>query len=158
MGKNIACGPCFIIRCEAQLRGLKTLHLRMRAHNENALALAQWLESHKGIERVVYPGLASHPHHALAKRQMHGFGGIVTVFVKGGLEGAKRFCERTELFTLAESLGGVESLVNHPAIMTHASIPPDRREQLGLFDNLVRLSVGVEDLEDLKSDLDRALA
>jgi cystathionine gamma-lyase len=140
------------------LRGLKTLHLRMKAHCENALALAQWLETHPGVERVVYPGLASHPHHALAKRQMQGFGGIVTVFAKGGLEGAKRLCERTELFTLAESLGGVESLVNHPAIMTHASIPPERRAQLGLFDNLVRLSVGVEDLDDLRRDLDNALA
>lgn len=139
------------------LRGLKTLHLRMRAHCDNALALAQWLESQPNIERVVYPGLSSHPHHALAKRQMEGGGGIVTIFVKGGLEGAKRFCERTQLFTLAESLGGVESLVNHPAIMTHASIPPDRREQLGLFDNLVRLSVGIEDVEDLKADLARAL-
>jgi cystathionine gamma-lyase len=140
------------------LRGLKTLHLRMKAHCDNALALAQWLETHPGIERVVYPGLASHPHHALAKRQMQGFGGIVTVFAKGGIEGAKRLCERTELFTLAESLGGVESLVNHPAIMTHASIPPERRAQLGLFDNLVRLSVGVEDLDDLRRDLDNALA
>lgn len=140
------------------LRGLKTLHLRMRAHNENALALAQWLETHPAIDRVAYPGLASHPHHALAQRQMQGGGGIVTIFVKGGLEAAKRFCERTELFTLAESLGGVESLVNHPAIMTHASIPPDRREQLGLFDNLVRLSVGVEDVADLRRDLESALA
>ena len=139
------------------LRGLKTLHLRMRAHNDNALALAQWLEAHPAIEKVLYPGLESHPQHALAKRQMDGFGGIVTIFVKGGLEGAKRFCERTELFTLAESLGGVESLVNHPAIMTHASIPPERRAQLGLFDNLVRLSVGVEDQDDLRADLERAL-
>ncbi len=139
------------------LRGLKTLHLRMRAHCENALALAQWLETQPAIERILYPGLASHPHHALAKRQMDGFGGIVTIFVKGGLEASKRFCERTELFTLAESLGGVESLVNHPAIMTHASIPPERRAQLGLFDNLVRLSVGVEDLADLQADLAHAL-
>ena len=139
------------------LRGLKTLHLRMRAHCDNALALAQWLETHPAIERVVYPGLPSHPHHALAKQQMTGFGGIVTIFVNGGLEAAKRFCERTQLFTLAESLGGVESLVNHPAIMTHASIPPERRAQLGLFDNLVRLSVGVEDLADLQADLDAAL-
>jgi len=139
------------------LRGLKTLHLRMRAHCENALTLAQWLETQPAIERVVYPGLASHPHHALATRQMDGYGGIVTIFVKGGLDAAKRFCERTELFTLAESLGGVESLVNHPAIMTHASIPPERRAQLGLFDNLVRLSVGVEDVEDLRRDLESAL-
>jgi cystathionine gamma-lyase len=140
------------------LRGLKTLHLRMRAHNDNALALAQWLETHPAIEKVLYPGLESHPQHALAKRQMDGFGGIVTIFVKGGLDAARRFCERTELFTLAESLGGVESLVNHPAIMTHASIPPERRAQLGLFDNLVRLSVGVEDHDDLRKDLQDALA
>ena len=140
------------------LRGLKTLHLRMRAHNDNALALAQWLETHPAIEKVLYPGLESHPQHALAKRQMDGFGGIVTIFVKGGLDAARRFCERTELFTLAESLGGVESLVNHPAIMTHASIPPERRAQLGLFDNLVRLSVGIEDHEDLRKDLQDALA
>lgn len=139
------------------LRGLKTLHLRMRAHCENAQVLAEWLEGHPAIERVIYPGLASHPQHALARRQMHGAGGMVTVFVKGGLDAAKRFCERTELFALAESLGGVESLVNHPAIMTHASVPPERRAQLGLFDNLVRLSVGVEDVEDLRSDLDAAL-
>ncbi|HZX80942.1 MAG TPA: cystathionine gamma-synthase [Lysobacter sp.] len=139
------------------LRGLKTLHLRMRAHCENAQALAEWLQAHPAIERVVYPGLADHPQHELAKRQMHGFGGMVTIFVKGGLDAAKRFCERTELFALAESLGGVESLVNHPAIMTHASVPPERRAQLGLFDNLVRLSVGVENVADLRCDLAAAL-
>jgi len=139
------------------LRGLKTLHLRMRAHCDNALAIAQYLEKHPGIDKVLYPGLASHPQHELAKRQMQGFGGIVSVYVKGGLDAARRFCERTELFTLAESLGGVESLVNHPAIMTHASIPPDRRAQLGVTDNLVRLSVGVEDVEDLKRDVGAAL-
>ncbi|MFC0676863.1 cystathionine gamma-synthase [Lysobacter korlensis] len=139
------------------LRGLKTLHLRMKAHCENAQALAEWLETHPAIERVVYPGLKSHPQHELAKRQMDGFGGMVTIFVKGGLDAAKRFCERTELFALAESLGGVESLVNHPAIMTHASVPPERRAQLGLFDNLVRLSVGVEDVADLQDDLATAL-
>ncbi|GHA85720.1 cystathionine gamma-synthase [Cognatilysobacter bugurensis] len=139
------------------LRGLKTLHLRMKAHCENAHALAEWLEVHPAIERVVYPGLKSHPQHELAKRQMDGFGGMVTIFVKGGLDAAKRFCERTELFALAESLGGVESLVNHPAIMTHASVPPERRAQLGLFDNLVRLSVGVEGLDDLREDLNSAL-
>jgi cystathionine gamma-lyase len=110
------------------------------------------------VEEVLYPGLASHPQHALAQRQMQGFGGIVSVYVKGGLEAAQRFCERTTLFTLAESLGGVESLVNHPAIMTHASIPPERRAQLGVSDNLVRLSVGVEDVADLVRDLDNALA
>jgi cystathionine gamma-lyase len=140
------------------LRGLKTLHLRMKAHCENAMALAEWLQSHPRIEAVIYPGLASHPHHALAQRQMDGFGGMLSVRVKGGLDGAKRFCERLELFTLAESLGGVESLVNHPAIMTHASIPPARRAELGIADDLVRLSVGVETLEDLRADLDRALA
>ena len=139
------------------LRGLKTLHLRMKAHCENAQALAEWLQLHPAIEAVIYPGLASHPHHALAKRQMDGFGGMLSVRVKGGLDGARRFCERLELFTLAESLGGVESLVNHPAIMTHASIPPARRAELGIADDLVRLSVGVETLEDLRDDLGRAL-
>ena len=139
------------------LRGLKTLPLRMKAHCANALALAQWLETHPAIEKVIYPGLPSHPQHELAKRQMAGFGGIVSIVVKGGFEGAKRFCEKTQLFTLAESLGGVESLVNHPAVMTHASIPVQRREQLGITDGLVRLSVGVEDVEDLKADLQQAL-
>jgi cystathionine gamma-lyase len=140
------------------LRGAKTLHLRMRAHCDNAMALAQFLGTHPAVEKVVYPGLASHPHHALAKRQMDGFGGMVSVCVKGGYEGAKKFCERLELFTLAESLGGVESLVNHPAVMTHASIPPERRAALGIGDNLVRLSVGVESIEDLRADVERALA
>ncbi|MEN4902070.1 cystathionine gamma-synthase [Luteimonas sp. TWI1437] len=139
------------------LRGLKTLHLRMRAHCENAQALAEFLNAHPAVEQVIYPGLASHPQHALAKRQMDGFGGIVSVRIKGGYEAAKRFCERTELFTLAESLGGVESLVNHPAVMTHASVPPARRAQLGIHDDLVRLSVGVEGVEDLRADLARAL-
>ena len=140
------------------LRGLKTLPLRMRAHNENALALAQWLQTQPAVERVIYPGLESHPQHALAARQMHGFGGIVSIVLKGGFEAAKRFCERTELFTLAESLGGVESLVNHPAVMTHASVPVERRERLGISGGLVRLSVGVEDVWDLRDDLAAALA
>jgi len=140
------------------LRGLKTLHLRMRAHCENALALAQFLATHPAIEKVVYPGLASHPQHALAARQMDGFGGIVSIWTKGGFDGAKRLCERTRLFTLAESLGGVESLVNHPAVMTHASVPAERRRLLGIDDNLVRLSVGVEALADLRGDLEAALA
>ncbi|MBP7597250.1 MAG: cystathionine gamma-synthase [Pseudoxanthomonas sp.] len=139
------------------LRGVKTLPLRMRAHNENALALAQWLEGQDAVEKVIYPGLVSHPQHALAARQMHGFGGIVSVVLKGGFEAARRFCERTELFTLAESLGGVESLVNHPAVMTHASVPVERRERLGLSDALVRLSVGVEAAGDLVADLEMAL-
>ncbi|QNK02744.1 cystathionine gamma-synthase [Dyella telluris] len=139
------------------LRGLKTLPLRMRAHCDNALALAQWLEGHPAVEKVIYPGLESHPQHALAKRQMAGFGGIVSIVLKGGFEAAKRLCERTELFTLAESLGGVESLVNHPAVMTHASIPVERRNVLGISDALVRLSVGVEEVGDLRGDLERAL-
>jgi len=140
------------------LRGLKTLHLRMKAHGENALALAQWLQHHPAIESVIYPGLESHPQHALAKRQMDGFGGIISITLKGGFEAAKRLCERTHLFTLAESLGGVESLINHPAIMTHASVPAENRARLGITDNLVRLSVGVENVPDLKADLDAALA
>lgn len=140
------------------LRGLKTLPLRMRAHCDNALALAQWLETHPAVEKVIYPGLPSHPQHALAGRQMSGYGGIVSIVLKGGFDAAKRFCERTKLFTLAESLGGVESLVNHPAVMTHASVPVARREQLGISDALVRLSVGVEDLGDLRGDLEWALA
>ncbi len=140
------------------LRGAKTLPLRMRAHCANALALAQWLETHPAVEKTIYPGLDSHPQHALAARQMQGFGGIVSIVLKGGFEGAKRFCERTELFTLAESLGGVESLVNHPAVMTHASVPVERRERLGLSDALVRLSVGIEDVGDLRDDLASALA
>ena len=139
------------------LRGLKTLHLRMQAHCANALALAEWLQTHPAIESVIYPGLKDHPQHALAARQMDGFGGIVSIRVKGGFEGAKRFCERTNLFTLAESLGGVESLVNHPAVMTHASVPVERRAVLGIHDDLVRLSVGVESLNDLRGDLEWAL-
>jgi cystathionine gamma-lyase len=140
------------------LRGLKTLHLRMKAHCENAGQLAAWLEQHPAIEKVAYPGLASHPQHALAKQQMDGFGGMISVWLKGGLPAARSVMERTELFACAESLGGVESLVNHPAIMTHASVPLDRREALGVTDNLVRFSVGVEDLADLRADLESALA
>lgn len=135
------------------LRGLKTLHLRMKAHCENAQALAEWLQSHPAIEKVVYPGLPSHPHHALAKRQMHGFGGMVSIYLKGGFEAAKRLCERVQIFALAESLGGVESLINHPAVMTHASVPPARRAALGIDDGLVRLSVGIENLVDLRDAL-----
>jgi cystathionine gamma-lyase len=140
------------------LRGLKTLHLRMKAHCDNAMQLAQWLEQHPAIEKVAYPGLASHPQHALAKRQMHGFGGMISIWLKGGLPAARSFMERCHLFAIAESLGGVESLVNHPAIMTHASVPPERRAQLGVTDNLVRLSVGVEDVADLRAELAHALA
>ena len=139
------------------LRGLKTLHLRMKAHCDNALALAEWLQSHDAVAEVIYPGLPSHPHHALAKRQMDGFGGMLSIRLKGGFEAAKRFCERLQLFTLAESLGGVESLVNHPAVMTHASIPPARRAELGIGDELVRLSVGIEAIDDLRADVAQAL-
>jgi cystathionine gamma-lyase len=139
------------------LRGLKTLHLRMQAHCQNAQALAEWLQGQPAIEQVIYPGLAAHPHHALAGRQMQGYGGIISIVLKGGFDSARRFCETTRLFTLAESLGGVESLVNHPAVMTHASIPPDRRAALGISEGLVRLSVGVEALADLQADLAAAL-
>ncbi|HEV7716133.1 MAG TPA: PLP-dependent aspartate aminotransferase family protein [Steroidobacteraceae bacterium] len=141
------------------LRGIKTLALRMERHCSNALAIAQFLESHPKVARVIYPGLASHPHHALAKRQMQGgFGGIVTVVLRGGLEDARGFLERCHLFALAESLGGVESLIEHPALMTHASLPPAMRAQLGITDSLVRLSVGVETLDDLIAELRTALA
>lgn len=139
------------------LRGVKTLALRMRAHCASALELAGWLEAHSKVERVIYPGLASHPQHALARRQMHGFGGIVSVYLKGGLDQTRAMMERCRLFALAESLGGVESLINHPAIMTHASVPPENRARLGIHDNLVRLSVGVEDVEDLRAELADAL-
>ena len=140
------------------LRGLKTLHLRMKAHCANAMELASWLEKHPAIDKVIYPGLASHPQHELAKRQMDGFGGMISIYVKGGGDAARKFMERCKLFALAESLGGVESLVNHPAIMTHASVPPDRRAALGIADNLVRLSVGVEDVGDLRDELSSALS
>jgi len=139
------------------MRGLKTLHLRMKAHCESALELARWLEKHPAVERVIYPGLKSHPQHALAKRQMDGFGGIITIEVKGGLKKAKRMLERCELFALAESLGGVESLIEHPAIMTHASVPAANRNRLGISDGLIRLSVGVEDIADLRAELTYAL-
>lgn len=139
------------------LRGLKTLHLRMRAHCENAQQLAEFLTGQSAVEKVIYPGLKQHPQHALAKQQMKGFGGMISVYVKGGFEGAKRFMERLELFTCAESLGGVESLANHPAVMTHASVPVERRAALGISDNLVRLSVGVEDVADLQAELAAAL-
>jgi cystathionine beta-lyase/cystathionine gamma-synthase len=141
------------------LRGLKTLPLRMRRSSESALEIAAWLERHPRVERVLYPGLPSHPQHALARRQMAAGGsGIVTFFLKGGLAESRRFLERLEIFTLAESLGGVESLVDHPAIMTHASVPPEARARLGISDTLVRLSVGIEEAADLVADLEAALA
>lgn len=139
------------------LRGIKTLALRMRAHCANAQELAGWLESHPKVERVIYPGLASHPQRALAARQMEGFGGIISIYIKGGLAQTRSMMERCKLFALAESLGGVESLINHPAIMTHASVPAENRARLGITDNLVRLSVGIEDVGDLRAVLDFAL-
>ncbi len=138
------------------LRGLKTLALRMQRHCENAHKIAQWLETHRSVDHVLYPGLTSHPQHELAVRQMPGFGGMITFFIKGGLEAARQFLERCRLFALAESLGGVESLIEHPGIMTHASVPPETRAALGISDALIRLSVGVEDAADLINDLSHA--
>ena len=139
------------------LRGLKTLDVRMERHCRSAQAIAEWLEKDSRVESVIYPGLASHPQHELAKRQMDGFGGIVTFFIKGDVETARRFLERCEIFALAESLGGVESLVDHPAIMTHASVPEKERATLGISDQMIRLSVGIEALDDLIAELDAAL-
>jgi cystathionine gamma-lyase len=140
------------------LRGIKTLALRMERHCANALAVAQFLEQHGQVERVYYPGLASHPQHALARRQMQGgYGGIVTAVLRGGLPAARRALERCRLFALAESLGGVESLIEHPGIMTHASLPEATRQALGISDGLIRLSVGVEDVDDLVGELRQAL-
>ena len=141
------------------LRGIKTLALRMERHCANALAVAEFLEQHRAVERVYYPGLASHPQHALARRQMQGgYGGIVTAVLRGGLAAARRTLERCHLFALAESLGGVESLIEHPGIMTHASLPEATRRTLGISDGLIRLSVGVEDVQDLIGELEQALA
>ncbi|EOZ4753467.1 PLP-dependent aspartate aminotransferase family protein [Pseudomonas aeruginosa] len=140
------------------LRGVKTLALRMERHCSNALALAQWLERQPQVARVYYPGLASHPQHELAKRQMLGFGGMISLDLRCDLAGSRRFLENVRIFSLAESLGGVESLIEHPAIMTHASIPAETRAELGIGDSLIRLSVGVEALEDLQADLAQALA
>jgi cystathionine gamma-lyase len=140
------------------LRGTKTLHVRMERHEANAKQLAGWLEGHAQVEKVYYPGLASHPQHDLAKRQMRGFGGMISFVLRGGLDHAKRFLSACKLFTLAESLGGVESLIEHPAIMTHASVPAENRQKLGIVDGFIRLSVGIEDVADLKSDLEAAFA
>ncbi|MAX66191.1 MAG: cystathionine gamma-synthase [Halobacteriovoraceae bacterium] len=139
------------------LRGIKTLALRMEAHQKNALKIAKWLETHPKIDSVVYPGLKSHPQFKIAKKQMSGFGGMITFFIKGGLKESKKFLEKVKLFALAESLGGVESLIEHPAIMTHASVPKEIRTELGIHDNLIRLSVGIEDCDDLIQDLEAAL-
>ena len=138
------------------LRGVKTLAVRMAAHEKNAMKIAQYLEKHPKVERVVYPGLKSHPEHAIAKKQMLGFGGMITFFLKGDIKASKKFLTKVKLFALAESLGGVESLIEHPAIMTHASVPKNVRESIGLTDNLIRLSVGIENVEDLIEDLDQA--
>lgn len=140
------------------LRGLKTLALRMRQHNAAALEIAQWLEQHPKVSRVLHPGLTSHPQHELAQRQMHGFGGMISIYLASDLAGARKFLEQVKIFALAESLGGVESLIEHPAIMTHASIPKESREHLGIHDNLVRISVGIEATADLIADLEQALA
>ena len=139
------------------LRSLKTLAVRMERHSENAMAIAKHFDSHKDISEVIYPGLANHPQHDLASKQMNGFGGIISMNIKGGLEKSKSFLERTKIFALAESLGGVESLIEHPALMTHASLPKDRREMIGISDGLVRLSVGLESLDDLIEDIEQAL-
>jgi cystathionine gamma-lyase len=140
------------------LRGLKTLHVRMDRHAQNALAIAKWLEGHPQVEKVTYPGLAAHPQHELAKRQMRGFGGMLSFVIRGGLEPARRFLENLEVFACAESLGGVESLIEHPAIMTHASVPKETREQLGIADGLIRVSAGIEHVDDLVADLERGFA
>jgi cystathionine gamma-lyase len=140
------------------LRGLKTLHVRMQRHAESATALARWLEGHPQVERVTYPGLPSHPQHALAARQMKGFGGMLTFVLRGGLPAAKAFLEAMRVFACAESLGGVESLIEHPAIMTHASVPRETREALGIADGFIRASVGIEAVEDLQADLERGFA
>ena len=139
------------------LRGVKTLDVRMQRHCESAMRIAEWLENDDRVDSVLYPGLESHPQHALAARQMRGFGGIVTFFIKGDIEKARSFLENCRVFALAESLGGVESLVDHPAIMTHASVPEKERAKLGISDQLIRLSVGIEAIEDLIADLDQAL-
>ena len=140
------------------LRGVKTLALRMRQHNRSAQVIAEWLVDHPKVAKVVYPGLQSHPQHGLAKLQMEGFGGMISFFIDTNIEGTRRFLEKVEIFALAESLGGVESLIEHPAIMTHASIPAEQRQLLGIHDNFVRLSVGIEDTDDLIHDLENALS
>ena len=139
------------------LRGTKTLPIRMERHNANALALAEFLAAHPKVTRVHYPGLPSHPQHALARRQMCGFGGLISLEL-GSLDKARTLLEAVRLMALAESLGGVETLISHPATMTHASVPPDRRQAIGVTDDLVRISVGIEDVEDLREDLAQALS
>ena len=139
------------------LRGIKTLAIRMKAHQENAMKVAKFLEGHPKVEKVFYPGLKSHPQYKLAKKQMTGFGGMITFFLKGNITKSKKFLENIKIFSLAESLGGVESLIEHPAIMTHASVPKKVRESIGIYDNLIRISVGIEDVDDLINDLEVTL-
>lgn len=139
------------------MRSLKTLAVRMKAHAENGMAVAKFLDQHPKVEKVIFPGLESHPQHELAKKQMSGFGGMISFFIKGGMDEARVFLEKVKIFALAESLGGVESLIEHPAIMTHASVPAETRQELGIHDNFIRLSVGIESLDDLIRDLDQAL-
>ncbi|MCC5824192.1 MAG: cystathionine gamma-synthase [Phycisphaerales bacterium] len=146
-----------IQECFLFLRSTKTLHVRMDRHCDNAMRIAKHLEQHPKVERVIYPGLESHPQHAVARKQMRAFGGMVTIYLKGGLAESRAMLEKVKIFALAESLGGVESLIEHPAIMTHASVPADQRAKLGIADNLVRLSVGIEDCNDLIADLDQAI-
>jgi len=143
--------------CFLAMRGVKTLHIRMREHEKNAIRVAQFLESSDKVERVCYPGLRSHPQHELAKKQQSGFGGMITFWLKGGLTQSRQFLENLKIFACAESLGGVESLAEHPAIMTHASVPPEERIKLGISDSLIRLSVGIEDADDLLMDIKIAL-
>lgn len=143
--------------CYLANRGLKTLAIRMRKHEANAMNIATFLEKHPKVKRVLYPGLTSHPQHDIAKAQQHGFGGMLTFFIDSDLAGAERFLKKCRYFTLAESLGGVESLIEHPALMTHASVPPQVRQQLGIDDTLIRISVGIEDIDDLLEDLNSAL-
>jgi len=139
------------------MRGLKTLHIRMERHATNAMTVAKFLENHPKIEKVTYPGLSSHPQHHIAKTQMTGYGGMITIYLKGGIKESRIFLENLKIFALAESLGGVESLAEHPAIMTHASVPPERRKLLGIGDNMCRLSIGIEDVDDILNDLKNAL-
>jgi len=143
---------CFLV-----LRGIKTLHLRMQAHEKNAIVVSQFLETHPKVVKVIYPGLKSHPQHELAKRQQSGFSGMITFYIKGGINESRKFLENLKLFVVAESLGCVESLAEHPAVMTHASVAPEVRAKLGISDNLVRLSIGVEEIEDILNDLKYAL-
>jgi len=143
--------------CFLALRGVKTLHVRMKQHEENAKKVVKYLESHPKIDKVVYPGLASHPQHELAKKQMRGFGGMVTFYLKGGIAESRLFLEKIKIFALAESLGGVESLIELPSVMTHASVPAEERVKLGISDSLIRLSVGIEDVDDLIADIEQAL-